>query len=63
MAKTIQEAVDYLVNQTLDMNKEIASWSFPLADIDKMLGDPKTTAMQRNMLMILKNNANGATKH
>jgi hypothetical protein len=63
MAKTIQEAVDYLVNQTLDMNKEIASWNFPLSDIDKMLGDPKTTAMQRNMLMILKSNANGATKH
>jgi hypothetical protein len=63
MAKTIQEAVDYLVSQTLAMNKEISTWSFPLADIDKMLGDPKTTAMERNMLMILKTNANGTTKH
>jgi hypothetical protein len=63
MTKTIQEAVDYLVNQTLAMNKEISTWNFPLSDIDKMLGDPTTTPMQRNMLMIIKNNANGATKH
>ena len=63
MTKTIQEAIDYLVNQTLSMNKEISTWNFPLSDIDKMLGDPKTTPMQRNMLMIIKNNANSATKH
>jgi hypothetical protein len=63
MTKTIQEAVDYLVNQTLAMNKEISTWNFPLSDIDKMLGDPTTTPMQRNMLMIIKNNANSATKH
>jgi len=63
MTKTIQEAVDYLVDQTMAMNKEISTWNFPLSDIDKMLGDPKTTPMQRNMLMIIKNNANSATKH
>ena len=63
MSKTIQEAVDYLVDQTLMMNKEISSWNFPVADIDKMLGDPKTTIMQRNMLQILKSNANGTIKH
>ena len=63
MTKTIQEAVDYLVNQTLAMNKEISTWNFPLSDIDKMLGDPTITPMQRNMLMIIKNNANSAIKH
>ena len=39
MTKTIQEAVDYLVDQTLAMNKEISTWAFPMADVDKMLGD------------------------
>lgn len=63
MTKTIQEAVDYLVDQTLAMNKEISTWAFPMADVDKMLGDPKTTPIQRNMLMIIKNNAHSATKH
>jgi hypothetical protein len=63
MSKTIQEAIDYLVDKTLEMNQEIKTWNFPLSDIDKMLGNPKITTMQRNMLMILKNNANSATKH
>jgi len=63
MAKTIQEAVDYLVKQTMDMNKEISSWTITSQDVDEMLGDPKTTPMQRNMLMIIKKNANGAIKH
>ena len=54
MAKTIQEAIDYLVTQTLAMNAEISTWRFPTKDIDEMLGDPKTSALQRSMLLILK---------
>jgi hypothetical protein len=55
--KTIQEAVKFLVAETMKINTETAKWKFKESEIDKVIAVTKPNSIEYNMLMVLKKSA------
>ena len=55
--KTIKEAVNFLVNETMKINNESAKWKFKVEDIDKVMAVTGQNTIQYHMLTIMRNNA------
>lgn len=55
--KTIKEAVNFLVTETMKINNESAKWKFKVEDIDKVMAVTGQNTIQYHMLTIMRNNA------
>lgn len=55
--KTIKEAVNFLVTETMKINNEAAKWKFKVEDIDKVMAVTGKNTIQYHMLTIMRNNA------
>lgn len=60
--KTIQEAVKFLVNETMKINTESAKWKFKAEDIEKVMEVTGQNTIEYHMLTIMRNNALNANK-
>jgi hypothetical protein len=60
--KTIQEAVKFLVVETMKINTESAKWKFKAEDIEKVMAVTKQNTIEHHMLTIMRNNALNADK-
>jgi hypothetical protein len=60
--KTIQEAVKFLVVETMKINTESAKWKFKSEDIEKVMAVTKQNTIEYHMLTIMKNNADSTAQ-
>ena len=60
--KTIKEAVNFLVTETMKINTESAKWKFKVEDIDKVMAVTGQNTIQYHMLTIMRNNALNTNK-